>query len=142
MTDTIDFDEMNRKVIAEFRETGGKASGIFEGMPLVLVHHIGAKSGTRRIAPLVPLVDGDRLFIFASKGGSPENPAWYHNLVANPSVEAEYGTERFPVNARVLTGAERDEVYAKQVAVQPQFGEYQRKTDRAIPVIELERTDR
>ncbi|MBN6037369.1 nitroreductase family deazaflavin-dependent oxidoreductase [Amycolatopsis sp. 195334CR] len=142
MTDTIDFDEMNRKVIAEFRETGGKAGGIFEGMPLVLVHHIGAKTGTARIAPLVPLVDGDRLYIFASKGGSPENPAWYHNLVANPKVEVEYGTERFPVNARVLTGTERDEVYAKQVAVQPQFGEYQQKTDRLIPVIELERIDR
>lgn len=142
MTDTIDFDEMNRKVIAEFRERGGKAGGMFEGVPLVLVHHVGAKSGTKRIAPLVPYVDGDRIFIFASKGGSPENPAWFHNLVANPRTEIEYGTERFPVVARVLTGAERDEVYAKQVAVQPQFGDYARKTDRVIPVIEFERTDR
>jgi deazaflavin-dependent oxidoreductase (nitroreductase family) len=142
MTDTIDFDEMNRKVIAEFRENDGKAGGITEGMPLVLVHHVGAKSGIQRVTPLVPYVDDDRIFIFASKGGSPEHPAWFHNLVANPHTDAEYGTERFPVVARVLFGAERDEVYAKQVAVQPQFGEYARNTDRVIPVVELQRTDR
>jgi len=142
MTDSIDFTEMNRKVIAEFRENGGKAGGFAEGYPLVLVHHVGAKSGTARVTPLVPYVDGDRIFIFASKGGSPENPAWFHNLVANPNTEAEYGTERFPVVARVLTGAERDEVYAKQIAVQPQFGEYANNTDRVIPVVELERAGR
>ncbi|QFU89219.1 nitroreductase family deazaflavin-dependent oxidoreductase [Amycolatopsis sp. YIM 10] len=142
MTDTFDFDEINQKVIAEFRERGGKVGGMFEGMPLVLVHHTGAKSGTKRVAPLVPFVDGDLLYIIASKGGSPENPAWFHNLVANPETEVEYGSERFPVVARVLTGAERDEVYAKQVAVQPQFGDYEKKTDRVIPVVELKRTDR
>jgi len=140
MTDTIDFNEMNRKVIAEFRENGGKAGGFAEGVPLVLVHHIGAKSGIERIAPLVPYVDGDRIFIFASKGGSDENPAWYHNLVANPSTTVEYGTQTFPVVARVLPRAERDEIYAEQVTVQPQFGDYQRNTDRVIPVIELQRT--
>lgn len=142
MTDTIDFNKMNRKVIAEFRENRGKAGGIAEGVPLVLVHHVGAKSGIERVTPLVPYMDGDRIFIFASKGGSPENPAWFHNLVANPHTEAEYGTERFPVVARVLPDTERDEVYAKQVAVQPQFGDYARNTDRVIPVIELQRTDR
>ena len=140
MTDTIDFNEMNRQVIADFRANGGKATGQLAGYPLVLVHHVGAKSGTARVTPLVPLVDGDRIFIFASKGGSPEHPAWFHNLVANPNTEAEYGTERFPVAARVLAGAERDEVYAKQVAAQPQFGDYARNTDRVIPVIELVRT--
>ncbi len=159
MTDTIDFNEMNRKVITEFRENGGTAPNLIaafresgatvdsstpddsaQDMPLVLVHHFGAKSGVERIAPLVPYVDDDRIFIFASKGGSPENPAWYHNLVANPNTTIEYGTQTFPVVARVLTGAERDEIYARQVALQPQFGEYQRNTDRIIPVIELERT--
>jgi deazaflavin-dependent oxidoreductase (nitroreductase family) len=139
MADTIDFDEMNRTVITEFRANGGKAGGMFEGYPLVLVHHTGAKSGTERIAPLVPFLENDRIFIFASKGGADENPAWYHNLVANPETKAEFGTETFPVRARVLTGAERDDVYAKQSAVQPQFAEYQRKTSRVIPVIELER---
>lgn len=139
MSEAIDFDNMNRPVIAEFRETGGKAGGIFEGKPLVLVHHVGAKSGTARIAPLVPLLDGDRIFIFASKGGADTNPDWYHNLVANPQTTAELGTETFPVTARLLTGDERDDIYAKQSEVEPQFGEYQRKTTRVIPVFELQR---
>ncbi|MBI3214458.1 MAG: nitroreductase family deazaflavin-dependent oxidoreductase [Mycobacterium sp.] len=142
MSDAIDFDEMNRAVIEEFRASGGKAGGIFEGKPLVLVHHVGAKSGTARIAPLVPLLDGGRIFIFASKGGADTNPDWYHNLVANPETVVELGSETFPVRARVLTGQERDDIYAKQVAVEPQFGEYQRKTTRRIPVFELQRTTR
>ena len=104
MTEKIDFDEMNRTVIREFRETGGKAGGRFEGKPLVLVHHIGVKSGTERISPLVPLLDGDRIFVFASKGGSDENPHWYGNLVAHPEVTLELGTETFPATAKVLTG--------------------------------------
>ncbi|MHA3019762.1 nitroreductase family deazaflavin-dependent oxidoreductase [Mycobacterium sp. BMJ-28] len=140
MTEGIDFNEMNRQVIEEFRASGGKAGGIFEGKPLVLVHHVGAKSGTERIAPLVPLLDDDRIFIFASKGGADTNPDWYHNLVANPDTVVELGTDRFAVTARVLDGAERDDVYAKQVAVEPQFGDYQRNTTRVIPVIELVRT--
>ena len=139
MTDTIDFDEFNRTVIAEFRANGGKAGGNVEGKPLILVHNVGAKTGRHRVNPLVPLLDDGRIFVFASKGGSPEHPAWYHNLVANPETTVELGTETFPVVARVLTGAERDEIYARQVAVQPQFAEYQRKTDRLIPVVELRR---
>ena len=131
------FDEMNRTVIDEFRSTGGKAGGVFEGKPLVLVHHFGAKSGTERIAPLVPLLDDGRIYIFASKGGADTNPDWYHNLVANPSITAELGTETSPATARALQGAERDEIYAKQVAVEPQFGDYERKTTRVIPVVEL-----
>ncbi|BBZ27642.1 hypothetical protein MMAD_19370 [Mycolicibacterium madagascariense] len=139
MSEAIDFDEMNRRVISEFRESGGKAGGMFEGKPLVLVHHVGAKSGTERIAPLVPLLDGSRVFIFASKGGADTNPDWYHNLVAHPETVVELGSETFPVTARLLSGAERDEIYAKQVEAQPQFGEYQRKTTRVIPVFELQR---
>ncbi|MFI9379708.1 nitroreductase/quinone reductase family protein [Kutzneria sp. NPDC052558] len=139
MTDSIDFNEMNRQVIANFRVNGGKGSGMAEGYPIVLVHHIGAKSGTARVTPLVPYVEGDRIFIFASKGGSPEHPAWFHNLVANPKTEVEYGTDRFPVVARVLTGAERDAIYEKQMELQPQFREYADNTTRVIPVVELER---
>lgn len=139
MTDSFDFDAMNRGVITEFRATGGKASGMFEGKPLVLVHHIGAKSGKERIAPLVPLIDDDRIYIFASKGGADTNPDWFHNLVAHPDVTVEWKTETFPVTARVLEGTERDTIYAKQTAVEPQFGDYQRKTERVIPVVELVR---
>ncbi|WP_199256502.1 nitroreductase family deazaflavin-dependent oxidoreductase [Mycolicibacterium mengxianglii] len=139
MSEPIDLDQMNREVIAEFRETGGTAGGMFEGYPLVLVHHTGAKSGIGRVAPLVPFADGDRIFVFASKGGADTNPDWFHNLVANPDTVVEHGSETFKVKARVLTGDERDDIYAKQVAVQPQFGEYQRKTARVIPVVELQR---
>jgi deazaflavin-dependent oxidoreductase (nitroreductase family) len=139
MPEPVDFEQMNREVIAQFRETGGTAGGMSEGHPLVLVHHTGAKSGIVRIAPLVPYVDGDRIFVFASKGGADTNPDWYHNLVANPDTVVEYGNETFQVKSRVLTGDERDEIYAKQVEVEPQFGEYQRKTARVIPVIELQR---
>ena len=136
----IDLKEMNRQVIADFRDTGGKPGGAFEGIPVVLVHHVGAKSGVERIAPLVPLLDGDRIYVFASKGGADSNPDWYHNLVVNPETVVELGGETIPVTARVLSGDERDDIYAKQVAVQPQFGDYQRSTTRLIPVIELERT--
>ena len=138
--DKHEFDEMNRTVIDEFRATGGKAGGVFTGKPLVLVRHIGAKSGRERISPLVPLLDDGRIFVFASKGGSDSNPDWYGNLVANPNVTVELGTEMFPATARTLMGEERDEIYAKQSDVEPQFGEYQRMTTRVIPVVELVRT--
>jgi deazaflavin-dependent oxidoreductase (nitroreductase family) len=138
--DKHDFDNMSHRVIDEFRATGGKAGGMFTGKPLVLVHHIGAKSGKERIAPLVPLLDDGRIFIFATKGGSDKNPDWYGNLVANPNVTVELGTETFPATARTLTGEERDDIYAKQSAVEPQFGEYQQMTTRVIPVVELVRT--
>jgi len=134
-----EFDQMNNAVIAEFRETGGKAGGVFEGKPLVLVHHTGAKSGIERIAPLVPLLEDGRIYIFASKGGADTDPDWYRNLVAHPEITVELGTDTFAATARVLEGDERDGVYAKQVAAEPQFGEYQRNTDRIIPVVELVR---
>ncbi|HEY3610763.1 MAG TPA: nitroreductase family deazaflavin-dependent oxidoreductase [Pseudonocardiaceae bacterium] len=136
MTDMVDF---NSNIIAEFREKGGKVGGMFEGAPLILVHHVGAKSGVERVAPLVYLADDARLFIFASKAGADDNPSWYHNLVANPKTTVELGAETFAVTASVLTGADRDEVFAKQVVAQPTFGEYARKTTRIIPVIELTR---
>ncbi|HKN95889.1 MAG TPA: nitroreductase family deazaflavin-dependent oxidoreductase [Pseudonocardiaceae bacterium] len=131
--------EFNQGIIAEFRANEGRVGGMFEGMPIALVHHVGARSGIERVAPLAYLADGDRLFVFASKGGADENPAWYHNLVANPKTTVEIGTETFDVVAKVLTGAERDAIYAKQAAAYPGFAEYQRKTKRIIPVVELER---
>lgn len=141
MTQTYDFDEMNRAVIREFRDTGGKAGGVFEGMPLVLVHHVGVRSGVERIAPLVPLLEDGRIFVFASKGGSDENPHWYGNLVAHPQTTVELGTETFLATARVVTGAERDDVYARQCALEPQFAGHQRNTKRRIPVVELVRSE-
>lgn len=134
-----EFDQMNAAVITEFRATGGKAGGVFEGKPLVLVHHTGAKSGLERIAPLVPLLDDGRIYIFASKGGADTHPDWYRNLVAHPQITVEFGSDTFAATARVLEGEERDRIYAKQVAAEPQFGDYQRNTARIIPVVELVR---
>jgi deazaflavin-dependent oxidoreductase (nitroreductase family) len=129
--------DFNQQVITEFRENDGKVGGMFEGKAMILVHHVGAKSGEARIAPLVYLPDGDRFVVFASKGGAPENPGWYHNLKAHPQTEVEVGGSSYPVVAEEATGDERDRLYAAQVAVEPQFGDYQNKTDRKIPVIVL-----
>jgi deazaflavin-dependent oxidoreductase (nitroreductase family) len=129
----------NAALIEEFRANNGKVGGPFEGRPVVLITTTGAKSGRKLTIPLVYLQDGDQRYIFASKAGAPTNPDWYHNLVANPSVTVEIGGETYEATARVLTGAERDEVYAKQVAAMPMFGDYQAKTTRPIPVVELVR---
>jgi deazaflavin-dependent oxidoreductase (nitroreductase family) len=139
MTETIDFDELNPRVIEEFRAKGGKVGGMFEGAPLLLLHHTGAKSGLARITPLGPYLADGRIYVFATKAGAPENPAWFHNLVANPKTTVELGTETFAVVARVLTGARRDEIFARQAAMVPQLSEYQSRTARVIPVIELVR---
>ncbi len=134
-----DFDEINAKVIDEYRANGGELSGGFAGESLILVHHFGAKSGTERISPLAVYAEGERLFVFASKAGLPENPGWYYNLMAHPDVTVELGDETFPVRATEITGPERDEIYAKNVEKRPQFGEYQANVDRLIPVVELVR---
>jgi len=129
--------DFNEQVITEFRENDGKVGGMFEGMPMILVHHVGAKSGEERVAPLVYLPDGDDYVVFASKGGAPENPGWYHNLKAHPETKVEVGDSAFDVVAAEATGDERERLFAAQVAAQPQFGDYERKTDRKIPVIVL-----
>lgn len=129
----------NRQIIDEFRANAGKVGGPFEGAPIVLLHTIGAKSGHERISPLVAHVDGDRIYVFASKAGAPTNPDWYRNLTANPAVTVEYGTETFPARAVVLDDAARDEIYAIQASRYPNFREYQEQTTRKIPVVELVR---
>ncbi len=136
-----DFNEMNRKVIAEFRANGGKVGGQFEGAPMLLLTTTGAKSGQPRIAPLVYSTDGDRPVIIASKGGAPTNPDWFHNLVANPDVTVEVGTETFAAKAVVPEGAERDRLFDAQAAIMPGFRDYQNNTDRVIPVVVLERAN-
>jgi deazaflavin-dependent oxidoreductase (nitroreductase family) len=129
--------DFNQQVITEFRDSAGKVGGMFDGKALLLLHHVGAKSGTDRVAPLVYLPDGDRYVIFASKGGAPEHPGWFHNLKAHPETEIEVGTEKIRVVATVVSGDERERLYSTMVEGEPQFGEYQEKTTRQIPVIAL-----
>jgi deazaflavin-dependent oxidoreductase (nitroreductase family) len=129
--------DFNAQIIEEFRANQGVVGGPFEGATLLLLHHVGARSGTDRVNPLVYNRDGDRYVVFASKAGAPTNPDWYHNLKANPNITIEVGTDTIPVVASEATGEERDRLFAAQVRRSPQFGEYQAKTDRAIPVILL-----
>ena len=133
-----DREDWNSNIIEEFRANEGKVGGPFDGAPLLLLHTTGAGSGEERINPMMYLADGDRLVVFASKGGAPTNPDWYHNLVANPDVEIEVGTERRTVRARVAEGEEHDQLYAEQSRRYPQFAKYQEGTDRTIPVVILE----
>jgi len=148
-----DVDDFNAKVITEFRERGGVVGGFFEGKPMVLVTHTGAKSGVRRTTPLVCSTDQaggasstgqadqaeERIVIIASMGGAPSNPAWYHNLVTNPEVTVEYGDVTYAAHAREVHGDERQRLYDQQAAIMPFFTDYQAKTERTIPVFVLER---
>jgi deazaflavin-dependent oxidoreductase (nitroreductase family) len=129
--------DFNAQIIDEFRANEGRVGGMFDGAPLLLLHHTGAKSGAKRVAPLVYLGDGDRYIIYASKAGAPTNPAWYHNLLANPDSEIEVGTETIPVRATEITGEERDRLYDAQAQRMASFADYQTKAGRVIPVIAL-----
>lgn len=130
--------DWNSQIIAEFRANGGKVGGPFEGGTLLLLHTVGAKSGEPRVTPVMYQDIGDGVAVFASKAGAPTNPAWYHNLLANPRVSAEIGTETLPFVARVAEGAERDRIWEAQKQGNPGFADYERKTTRQIPVIILE----
>jgi deazaflavin-dependent oxidoreductase (nitroreductase family) len=134
-----DLDEFNRNLIEEFRANGGKVSGMFEKSPLVILTTTGAQSGQPRTFPVVYTRDGDRLIVVASKGGSDQNPAWYHNLVANPTVTVELPDETYQARAVVVEGDEHDRLYRAHADRMPQFDEYQAKTSRRIPVVALER---
>lgn len=153
MSGDVETGDLNQKVISEFRANEGRVSGQitglfqgqevtldFDGSQVVLVHHVGAKSGKQYISPLAYLAMDGRIFVFASKGGSPTHPAWYYNMLAKPDLSVELGTETFDVVAKEITGPERDRIYAQQVVEAPQFGEYERMTTRRIPVVELVRT--
>ena len=135
----IDFNEFNRGIIEEFRANDGVVGGPFEGAPMVLVTTTGAKSGRRHTTPLVHSTDGDRLVIIASKGGAPSHPAWYHNLVANPTVDVEVGADKYAATASVPEGDERQRLWDTQAALMPNFDEYQKATTRQIPVVVLTR---
>ncbi len=134
MADAVDW---NTKVIEDFRAHGGQVGGQFEGAPMLLLHTKGAKSGLERVNPMMYLKDDGHTYVFASKGGADTHPDWYRNLVANPDVTVELGTETFTAKARPLPEDERARVYAIQAQRYPGFAEYERKTTRVIPVVEL-----
>lgn len=136
MSDTNDW---NAQVIDEFRGNEGKVGGQFEGAPLLLLTSTGAKSGKRRVNPVMYLAEGERRFVFASKAGAPTHPDWFHNLVAHPEASIEVGADSYEVLATVVTGPERDRIFAEQSARYPGFAEYQAATDRVIPVVALDR---
>ncbi len=131
----------NAKVVEEFRANAGKVGGRFASSQLLLLHTTGAKSGQPRLTPLAYLAEGNRLVVIASNGGAAKHPAWYHNLVANPKVGVEAGTEQFYAQATVAQEPERTTMYAKMAAKSPAFAAYQQKAaPRVIPVVILTRT--
>jgi deazaflavin-dependent oxidoreductase (nitroreductase family) len=141
MTDANDW---NANTIAEFRANEGKVGGMFEGAPLVLLHHRGRKSGREHVSPMMYLADETDpsvIYVFASKAGAPTHPDWYYNLVAAGRGSVERGTETYDVTVREVPGDDRDRIYAEQAKRYPGFADYARKTEgiRVIPVLELSR---
>lgn len=136
---TNDVNDRNALIIEEFRANAGKVGGPFEGRNMLLLHNFGVKSGAERINPLVYQALDDNFAVFASKGGAPTNPAWYYNLVANPEIAIEVGTETLDVTARVAVGEERNQIWARQKEAISTFADYEAATSRVIPVVVLER---
>ncbi|WP_031469227.1 nitroreductase family deazaflavin-dependent oxidoreductase [Sciscionella sediminilitoris] len=134
MTEAADF---NARTIAEFRANHGEVGGPFAGAPMLLLHTIGARSGKPRVNPMMYLADGDRYLVFASKAGADSNPDWYWNLRAQPRASIEVGDDTVEVRAVELDRAERDEKYRIQAERYPGFAEYERRTERVIPVLAL-----
>lgn len=136
-----EINDWNAQIIEEFRANGGEVGGQFEGAPLLLLHTTGAKTGKERIAPMMyQAVDGGWA-VFASKAGAPDNPDWYHNLVAHPDASIEVGTDTEAVRAEVLAGDERSAIWETQKERYPGFAEYEEQTDREIPVVLLRPVD-
>ena len=134
--------DYNTRIIKEFRANQGRVGGPWEGIPLILIHHIGARSGIERVTPVACLPQGEgRLAIWAANGGSPTHPNWYHNLKAHPGITVEVGAQTFTVLARELDGAARAELWATLVAVYPQLAAAQVRTARQIPLFVLTRQD-
>lgn len=129
--------DWNASIIEEFRKNHGKVGGRFEGAPLLLIHHTGARSGKARVNPVMYFKDDGRYLVFASAGGAENNPDWYFNLKAHPDVRIEVGDETINAHAEEITGSERDRLYAHQASIYPGFAQYQQQTKRIIPVIAL-----
>jgi deazaflavin-dependent oxidoreductase (nitroreductase family) len=129
--------DWNAQIIAEFHKNHGKVGGNFQGAPLLILHTRGARSSKPHVNPVMYLQEGDRIYVFASKAGADTHPDWYHNLKAHPDIQVEFGDEKVDVHAKEVVGPERDRIYKKQATLFPSFGEYERKTKRKIPVVEL-----
>jgi deazaflavin-dependent oxidoreductase (nitroreductase family) len=132
-----EYSDWNKKIVEEFRANEGRVGGQFEGAPLLLLHTTGRKSGAERVSPVMYLELDGRRFVFASKAGADSNPDWYLNLLSQPAVSFELGTGIYSAAATPVTGPERDRIYAEQAGRYPGFAEYQEKTERIIPVVEL-----
>jgi deazaflavin-dependent oxidoreductase (nitroreductase family) len=130
--------DWNSKIIEEFRANEGRVGGQFEGSPLLLLHTTGARTGQERVTPVMYRRTDGNYAVFASKGGAPDNPDWYHNLLANPDVQAEIGTQTLSFTARVAGAEERERIWSAQKAEYPGFAGYESKTTRQIPVVILE----
>jgi len=137
LSDTDELHERNQRIIDEFRANGGVVGGRFEGRTLLLLHTIGAKSGKERINPVAYTRDDERYVIIASKGGAPDHPDWYYNILARRVLTVEVGTETFQVYAKVAKEPERTHLFEKMVESFPGFDDYRRRTDRELPVIIL-----
>jgi deazaflavin-dependent oxidoreductase (nitroreductase family) len=132
--------DFDRRTVEEFRANGGQAGGVLAGTPLVLIHHIGARSGIKHVTPLAySALDGDSIAIAASNGGSPNHPAWHHNLRANPAITVELGTDRFEATAEEQTGPARAELWTRLVAQFPNLAKFAASTDRTISLFLLRR---
>jgi deazaflavin-dependent oxidoreductase (nitroreductase family) len=134
-------DELNQSVIQEFRANQGRVGGPLEGWPMLLLTMTGAKTGRTLVRPMCYSRDGDRIVVIASYGGAPHNPPWYYNLVANPIVTVEVGTDKFRARAAEVSGSERTRLFDAAARVLPMFADYQNKTRREIPVLTLTRID-
>ena len=132
-----ELDDLNARVITEFRANNGLVGGNFKGSNLLLLHTIGARSGISRVNPLAYLKVDESLIIIASFAGSPSNPPWFHNLKSTPEVDVEVGKEMFKARATIVEEPERTALYSKVEEVMPVFTQYQAKTNRVIPVISL-----
>jgi deazaflavin-dependent oxidoreductase (nitroreductase family) len=134
-----DYNDFNGKIIEEFRANGGRVGGRFQGVDVLLLHHTGARTGAERISPLGYQLVGEGYAVFGSKAGGPTNPGWYHNLVANPDVTVEVGTDTVKVVARIAEPTERDVIWARQKERSPQFAAYEETAaPRKIPVVVLD----
>ncbi len=132
------FQVVTRVNVLAYRVSGGRIGGKFDGAPICILHHRGAKTGEPRETPLVYLADGDDVVLIASLGGAPKHPAWYHNLCAHPGVEIEIGGKRRAMTARTAEGGEREQLWQKVLRIWPTYADYQARTSRVIPVIVCE----
>ncbi|MEV4346282.1 nitroreductase family deazaflavin-dependent oxidoreductase [Actinoplanes sp. NPDC049596] len=139
MTGQPDWGQLNARFIEAFRANGGRVGGLFEGNSVLLLHTVGARTGAAYTVPLTYLWDAGRFVVFASNVGAERNPGWYYNVLVNPDVTLEVGVETFPARASLVKGAERDLLWARQIARVPRFGAYEGKTTRVIPAVALTR---